>query len=165
MKKSILAALFALAVAAPAAQAQLFGPGPTTPYYRQPYGPFGGYGGFGGPNLFGQGLVAPPAGIGGFRPIAPGQPGYPGGPTSIVPEQALAGRAPLTVDPNSANITGHPTRFMAYSQYFQNQGPGTQTIAPGRPTTTFFGAAGPQPAIAVGTRPTRGQDNTKMGGR
>jgi hypothetical protein len=106
------------------------GTGPSfTPYGAGfgSYGGFGGYGGYGspyggafGPSAYGGLYGQTMGGYGGFGP---------GGNMGFGTNLAGAGvitpyAATGLVLPQSANVTGHPTRFNAYSQYFNNQGTG-----------------------------------------
>lgn len=129
MKPFTVFALLAVGtLAGSRAEAQIFGSRPPftgagrNPQYLYGVDPYGGL--FGGPGtgLFGQGTYAPPQGP---APNAPG----------------VTGRySPLNqpVDIGSAGVTGHPTRFMSYSQYFLNQGGTSGANVPlttGRPVT------------------------------
>jgi hypothetical protein len=175
MNKYVLTAIFALlACATQSAQAQIIFTRPTRPV--GPLGPgigggFGGYprGGYpyGSPFGYGYPYQTPfvpgqlPGGVGtgGLygQPLQPNVTGQAAGSA----RQAGAGLA----DPGSPDVTGHPTRFAAYSGYFNNQGSTTSSataVYRTPPTTTPTGGVGTQ---ATTTPPSRSKSGASGSSR
>jgi hypothetical protein len=108
------------------------------------------------PNVYYPYNVAP------YGPYGPGLPGTYGYGTAAVPgilgtgQTATARSADLT----NPNVTGHPTRFFSYSQYFFTQGGG---VAATTATGTVPAAPPARATPVIGTAPPRGRANTKTG--
>lgn len=184
MTKWTAACLFAVFALAGPAQAQYYVRPPTNPYFRPQLSPYFTYyygpGGLGG---LGPYVVPPALALGGVRGA------YPVGPAGVgtygsIPSTGIGPGAVAGVEGQSSaegalsgNQTGHPTRFMAYSQYFLNQGGaaggviagGTAPISglpaqAGGPTVFGTGSFGRTTPTTAGTRPPRGRENTKPNG-
>jgi hypothetical protein len=153
MKKLVLASLCLLGWAGSPASAQFFQP-PTTPYVRPPlfpnlgYSPLFPYSGY----YYGNPAARPGPFYG--YPYAPGLPGTYGYGPSVQAAPSAAASADLT----NPNVTGHPTRFFSYSQYFFTQGGGAVTTATG----TVPVAPPPRVAPVIGST-SRGRPTTRTG--
>jgi hypothetical protein len=177
MKKVVFPALLALlALGAPAANAQYYGP-----YYSRPpifpgFGPgIGGYGvqPFGYQQTYGSGALpytgqtygAPFGGLQTFGtwPTAPGVGTQLAPGTSVVaqPYVGLSGQATSSsILDISGTDTGHPTRFMAYSQYFLNETGSAGGLNIGQVQQgAAIGGIIPQ-QTPIGTAPPRGRPST-----
>jgi hypothetical protein len=166
MNKYVLTAIFVLlACATQSVQAQIIFTRPTRPTVPADPRIGGGFGGFGRGYPFGYGY---PYGYGTpyQTPLVPGL--MPGGvgtgglynPQMQPPVTGQAARQP-GADIGTPDITGHPTRFAAYSGYFNNQGSSASpsATAPFRtpPTSAVTGGIGAQPTATP-------QSRTKSGG-
>jgi hypothetical protein len=166
MKKYLIGTLCLLGLAVSPAWAQYFPP-LTSPYARPPLLPYSG-GFYGNPaaRLYGYpgypGTMGYPYGspYGTTSPVAPN----PYGAAQLPGILGSAGQVTITTarsaDLTDPMVTGHPTRFFSYSNYFFNQGGAVTTI-----TTPVQGLTQPPRALPViGTGTSRGRPATKSTG-
>ena len=179
MNKWLCSVAFLLVVGVSASEAQ-FSSGPTinpgirpgtgpsfTPYgagsygggYGNPYGAFGpAYGGGFGSSGFGGSPYGPILGnAGGFSQV--GNQGF-GSNVAATGVATSFGNTGFVV-PQAGNVTGHPTRFDSYSQYFDNPGTGLLSNVLTTPTTQLTTPAGVSSRInsTTGSRPQQGPAN------
>jgi hypothetical protein len=181
MNKWLGSVAFLLAAGVSSSQAQ-FSPPPlvnpgmragTGPNFGTPFGGAfgGGYspygGGFGNP--YGGGFGSPFGGY--YGPITGNVGGFQQGGLGGVVGANLGGVGLITpygptgiVYAQSGNITGHPTRFNMYSQYFNNQGTGllTDVLTTGQAQTNTAGVIGARINTAVGNRPQPGAPGPQL---
>jgi hypothetical protein len=173
MSKYVLTGVIVLLLASTqSAQAQVlfsrpFRPIPSGPAYGYGY-PYGS-GGYGNP-LYGYGRGVLPY----QTPLAPGllpggvgtTPGGLGTQQQVQPSTGLSAARPAgagLADPGSPDVTGHPTRFAAYSGYFNNQGGGLNSpsvTAPYRTPATSTAAGGTQQSTTMPSRSKSGSSGS-----
>jgi hypothetical protein len=174
MNKWLTSVAFLLGMGVSASEAQFYQRPITNPTVRPGTGPvFNPYLG-GGYNPYLGGMNTPYLGGNYYGPILgnPGamQPGIntttgmgPGGavlnPTGVIAGAAVVGTGADTS--MSSNITGHPTGFNAYSQYFNNQGGAfnTNVVATTGTQLNTPGGTANRRATAIGARPPQGRIN------
>lgn len=175
MNKWLTSVVFLLGIGVSASEAQFYqrpitnpniqpGTGPVyNPYsvgggnspYGGGYSPFGG----GGYNPYGGLLLGNAGGFQSGTGFGVGPGGVAINPTGLGVAGAFGTGGLVT--PPSSNITGHPTRFNTYSQYFNNQGSafGTNVLTnPAAQQNTTSGLA-PNPNTTLGIRPQQSRTN------